>query len=52
MRAFLPAQSRASFRNPGFGLEAMRRPAPNGVQDWQFVRVRQVWQFVRVRRFM
>ena len=43
-RAFLPGQSRASFRNPGFGLEGMLCTGPNGVQDWQFVRVRQVWQ--------
>ena len=43
-RVFLPGQSRASFRNPGFGLEGMLCAAPNGVQDWQFVRVRQGWQ--------
>ena len=44
MRAFLPGQSRASFRNPGFGLEAMLCAAPNGVPVWQRAALRQGWQ--------
>ena len=51
-RAFLPGQSRASFRNPGFGLEAMLCAAPTRVPVWQFVRFRRFWQFVGVRRFV
>ena len=43
-RAFLPGQSRASFRNPGFGLEAMLCAAPNGVPVWQRAALRQGWQ--------
>ena len=52
MRAFLPGQSRASFRNPGFGLEGVLCAAPTGEPVWQFVRVRQVWQDWQVRRFV
>ena len=44
MWAFLPGQSRASFRNPGFGLEAMLCASPNGVPVWQRAALRQVWQ--------
>ena len=43
-RAYLPAQSRASSRNPGFGLEAMLCAAPNGVPVWQRAALRQGWQ--------
>ena len=52
MRAFLPAQSRASFRNPVFGLEGMLCAAPNGVPVWQRAALRQVWQVWQVRRFV
>ena len=51
-RAFLPGQSRASFRNPGFGLEGMLCAAPNGVPVWQRAALRQVWQVWQVRRFV
>ena len=52
MRAFLPDRRRASFRNPGFGLEGMLCAAPNGVPVWQRAALRQVWQVWQDRRFV